>query len=112
MVPLVGPSVKQVKFYLEDEYYQVLKQKAEEQGVSVSSLVREIVLKELELLEENSLDKRISELENELKEVNEKLQKISEILKRHKSLINDLYNCCSQVNLTWAYERKLRNRKL
>ncbi len=37
--------MKQVKFYLEDEYYQVLKQKAEEKGVSISSLVREIVLK-------------------------------------------------------------------
>ena len=104
--------MKQVKFYLEDEYYQALKQKAEEKGVSISSLVREIVLKELELLEENSLEKRVSELENEIREVNEKLQKISEILKKHKALINDLYNCCSQVNITWAYERKLRSRKL
>ncbi len=101
-----------MKFYLEDEYYQALKQKAEEKGVSISSLVREIVLKELELLEENSLEKRVSELENEIREVNEKLQKISEILKKHKALINDLYNCCSQVNITWAYERKLRSRKL
>ena len=98
--------MKQVKFYLEDEYYQILKQRAEEQGVSISSLVREMVLKELELFEENSLENRVNELENELKEVNEKLQKISEILKKHKALINDLYNCCSQVNLTWAYMRK------
>ena len=98
--------MKQVKFYLEDEYYQVLKQKAEEKGVSISSFVREMVLKELELLEENSLEKRVIKLENDLKEVNEKLQKISEILKKHRDLINDLYNCCSQVNLTWAYMRK------
>ena len=104
--------MKQVKFYLEDEYYQILKQKAEEKGVSMSSLVREIVLKELELLDKNSLEKKISELENELKEVNEKLQKISEILKKYKALINDLYNCCSQVNLTWAYEKKLRGQRL
>ena len=104
--------MKQVKFYLEDEYYQALKQKAEEKGVSISSLVREMVLKELELLDENSLEKRISELENELKEVNEKLQKISEILKKHRTLINDLYNCCSQVNLTWAYEKRLRGQQL
>ena len=104
--------MKQVKFYLEDEYYQVLKQKAEEKGVSISSLVREMVLKELELLEENSLEKRVIKLENDLKEVNEKLQKISEILKRHRTLINDLYNCCSQVNLTWAYEKRLRGQRL
>ena len=104
--------MKQVKFYLEDEYYQVLKQKAEEKGVSISSFVREMVLKELELLEENSLEKRVIKLENYLKEVNENLQKISEILKRHKSLINDLYNCCSQVNITWAYEKKLRGQQL
>ena len=101
--------MKQVKFYLEDEYYQVLKQKAEEKGVSISSLVREMVLKELELLEENSLEKRVIKLENDLKEVNEKLQKISEILKRHRTLINDLYNCCSQVNITWALNKRLKD---
>jgi len=100
--------MKQVKFYLEDEYYQILKQKAEEQGVSISSLVRELVLKELELLDENSLEKRVSGLESELNEVNKKLQKISEILKKHKSLINDLYNCCSQVNITWALNKRLK----
>ena len=97
-----------MKFYLEDEYYQVLKQKAEEKGVSISSLVREIVLKELELFEENSLEKRVSEMESKLKEVNEKLQKISEIVKKHRALINDLYNCCSQVNITWALSKKMR----
>ena len=104
--------MKQVKFYLEDEYYQILKQRAEEKGVSISSLVREMVLKGLELFEENSLEKRVSGLESELNEVNKKLQKMSEILKRHKSLINDLYNCCSQVNFTWAYEKRLGGQQL
>ena len=92
--------MKQVKFYLEDEYYQALKQMAEEKGVSISSLVREIVLKELELLEENSLEKRVEKLENEL-------NKLTKIVKYHKNLINDLHNCCSQVNLAWAYSKKL-----
>ena len=95
--------MKQVKFYLEDEYYQILKQRAEEKGVSISSLVREMVLKELELLEENSLEKRVSKLENAYK-------KVVEALKRHRAELNDLYNCCSQVNYYWAMNKRAQGK--
>ena len=98
--------MRQVKFYLEDEYYQTLRQKAEEQGVSISSLVRELVLKELGLLNENSIEKRINELENDMEKMKEQHNKIIKTLKKHGELINDLYNCCSQVNYYWAMSKR------
>ena len=100
--------MRQVKFYLEDEYYQILKQKAEERGVSISSLVREIVLKELGALEENSYEMRINELENELNELKERCNKVINVVKKHEEMLKDLYNCCSQVNIMWSMSKKYR----
>ena len=100
--------MRQVKFYLEDEYYQILKQKAEERGVSISSLVREIVLKELGALEENSYEMRVNELENELNELKERCNKVINVVKKHGEMLKDLYNCCSQVNIMWSMSKKYR----
>ena len=100
--------MRQAKFYLEDEYYQILKQRAEERGVSISSLVREIVLKELGALEENSLEKRLEALEREIEELKERYNKMIKVIKKHEEMLKDLYNCCSQANLAWALSKRLR----
>lgn len=102
--------MRQVKFYLEDEYYQILRQKAEEQEVSISSLVRDMVLKELGLLNENSIEKRINELENDMKKMKEQHNKIIKILKKHGELINDLYKCCPQMNYYWAMSKRAQGK--
>jgi len=102
--------MRQAKFYLEDEYYQILKQRAEERGVSISSLVREIVLKELGVLEENSLEKRLEALERELEELKEHYNKMIKVIKKHGDMLKDLYNCCSQVNIMWSMSKRYKKR--
>ena len=99
-------GLRQVKFYLEDEYYQILRQKAEEQGVSISSLVRELVLKELNLLNEDRIENKINESEKDMEKMKDRCNKIIDIIKRHKEYLNDLYNCCSQVNYYWAMSKR------
>jgi len=54
---------KQVKFYLEPELYEKLSRIAKEQGVSVPSLVRNLVLELLGVNKDGNLASRVADLE-------------------------------------------------
>jgi predicted DNA-binding protein len=93
-----GCSVKQVKFYVDEEHYEKLRKLAEEQGLSVPAYVKNLVLKaigELEpgieetvkYLEERTeqLGKEIGQIGIDLARVIKRVERLErEILSRHQ----------------------------
>jgi len=73
--------MKAVKIYLDDEHYELLKSLAEQKGLSISALARELILKELGVKKDNenkaieSLNEKLRELEKEVKEIKKELKR-------------------------------------
>jgi len=73
--------MKAIKIYLDDEHYELLKGLAEQKGLSLSALARELILKELGVKKESEnkpiegLNERLNELEKEVKEIKKELKR-------------------------------------
>ena len=103
-----GERVKQVKFYLEEEYYEMLRRRAEEQGVSMSSIIREMVIK---ALTQRADVERLERLEREVKKLKEEYKRLAEIIKAYREALIALDKCCSQVNAYYAMEKAMKKGK-
>ena len=101
----MGERVKQIKFYLEEEYYELLRKRAEQEGVSISSLVRDMVIK---ALTQRTDVERLERLEKEVKKLKEEYKKLIEIIKAHREALIALDKCCAQINPYWALRKRLR----
>ena len=103
-----GERVKQVKFYLEEEYYELLRKRAEQEGVSLSSLVRDIVIKAL--MQRTDVE-RFERLEREVKKLKEEYKRLAEIIKAYREALVALDKCCSQVNAYYAMAKAMKKSK-
>ena len=100
--------MKQIKFYLEEEYYEMLRRKAEEQGTSISSIVREMVIKAL--MQRTDVE-RFERLEREVKKLKEEYKRLAEIIKAYREALVALDKCCSQVNAYYAMAKTMKKSK-
>ena len=103
----MGERVKQIKFYLEEEYYDQLRRRAEQEGVSISSLVRDMVIK---ALTQRTDVERLERLEREVKKLKEEYKRLAEIIKAHRNALMALDKCCAQVNPYWALAKTSKQR--
>jgi len=84
--------MRAVKIYLDDEHYELLKGLAEQKGLSISALARELILKELGVKKGNEseavegLNERLRELENEVKEMGKTMKKL---ISNYNKLVGD-----------------------
>ena len=61
--------LRQVKFYLGEEQYEKLRKIAEQQGLSVSALVKSVILEYLGEVEYGDLARRVMELERKYEQL-------------------------------------------
>ena len=100
--------MKQIKLYLEEEYYEMLRRRAEEQGVSMSSVVREMVIKGLTYRTDIE---RLERLEREVKKLKEEYKKLTEIIKAHRNALIALDKCCAQINPYYVMAKVMKKGK-
>ena len=104
---IAGGKVKQVKFYLEEEYYEMLRRRAEQEGVSISSLVRDMVIK---ALTHRTDIERLERLEREVKKLKEEYKKLIEIIKAYREALIALDKCCAQINPYYVMAKASKQR--
>lgn len=73
-------KLKQVKFYLSEDHYEKLRKIAEQQGLSVPALVKQIVLEYLGEAEYGDLVYRIKELEKKYEQLAREVGRIEKDL--------------------------------
>jgi nitric oxide synthase oxygenase domain/subunit len=85
--------VKQVKFYIDEERYEKLKRLAEEQGLSVSAYVKNLVLKALGELEPG-VEETVKYLEERMEQLGKEVGRIgidlARVIKRIERLEREI----------------------
>ncbi len=73
-------SRRQVKFYLSEEEYNTLRKRAEELGITVPALVKDVVLESIGKTSYRSIISRIDDLEKKYNQLAEEVGRIEQKL--------------------------------
>lgn len=73
-----------ITFRVDKETYKLLKQRAEEEGITLSDLMRAMIEKYIgvKIGVKNEIEKKLEEIENKLKEHDKKLEEIEKTLRK------------------------------